>query len=263
MNTSTFSPNNRPIQKPQNNNGPSTANVHSMPANGPRQNQPQNQPQNNQALAQSVPPANNPQKEGNKHNPFRANNPAPDSNSLRQIRAHSYKVHGGKAALEVKPDEKLKSSQQGIVDENGEQNIFYTIRLEAALSNNSTDRSYNWKDKVAIQLTDIELPLFIGVCLGYYQKISFSNHGVGGEKSSKFFGVEHQGTKVFFQLGQKDKSIRPVPVNLPQSMHIGLMALEVYCRNFPGVDSNTVLNSISSICGMYISQNQMEIKDKA
>ncbi|MEZ9580071.1 hypothetical protein AB4263_21210 [Vibrio sp. 10N.261.55.C5] len=262
MNTQTFSPSNRPIQKPQNNNAPSSANLHSVPVNQQRSAHPE-QPQNNQAFSKATPPANNPQNAGLKPNPFKANNQEPDPNSMRQIRAHSYKVHGGKAALEVKPDEKLKSSQQGIVDENGEQNIFYTIRLEAAISNNSGDRSFNWKDKVAIQLTDIELPLFIGVCFGFYEKIYFGNHGVGGEKSSKFFGVEHQGSKVFFQVGQKDKPIRAVPVNLPQSMHIGLMALEIYCKNFPGIDSNTVMNSISNMCGMYISQNRKEIRDKA
>lgn len=225
------------------------------------------------ANASSSEPNNNAFKPGNHseqlqnrstgHAPLKSNNSPVPEGGMRKIRAHGYKIHAGKAALEIKADEKMKARDAGLVDEYGQVNTFYTIRLEAALSNNSGDRTYDWQNKVALQLTDIELPLFIGVTMGFFRKIHFGNHGVGCEKSSKYFSVEHQGDKVFFQVGQKDKGNRPIPVNLPQANHIALITLEVYRRNFPGLDTNTIVNSIASMCSMYQSRNISEIKDRA
>lgn len=203
------------------------------------------------------------------HNPFKKQDANPNvskknlNTDFRKIHAHGYKVHGARAALEVKPDTKQKARDAGLVDMNGEENIFHTLRLEAAQNNNSGDRTYNWGNKIALQLTDIELPLFIGVCMGYYPKIEFSNHGVGGEKSSKSFSAEFQKGNVFISLSQKDKPICAVPINFVQSNHIGLIALEVYTRNFSGLDSQTVLNSIINVCSMYIENGRLEIKNRA
>ncbi|USD58843.1 hypothetical protein J4N45_09910 [Vibrio sp. SCSIO 43140] len=295
MNTQAFKPGPRPVQKPQNHPShaanESSSTVHNMPTPAP--NQPAVSQNSGHALHQQ-PPQNHsmtpspshskpfpsvqshsgtssqPSPESNaKQNPFKKQgaNPTGSQNNqntdFRKIHSHGYKVHGGRAALEIKPDTKQKARDAGLVDENGEENIFHTIRLEAAQSNNSGDRTYNWGNKIALQLTDIELPLFIGVCMGYFPRIEFGNHGVGGEKSSKSFTVEFQKNNLFVSLSQKDKSLCAVPINFVQANHIGLIALEVYTRNFSGLDSQTVLNSIINLCSMYLEKGDRSIKDRA
>lgn len=261
MQTPAFKPGPRPLQKPQNHpsngaaNEPSnfTPNTPSPVSNHPSAMQPtQNavqkpSPQNhsvttNYAEVTPMPSTQSPSgtlnqslpENQNRQNPFKKqsgndNGSQHNQNAdFRQIKHHSYKVHGGKAALEIKPDEKQKARDAGVVDENGELNVFHTIRLEAAQSNNSNDRTYNWGNKIALQLTDIELPLFIGVCMGYYPRIEFGNHGMGAEKSSKSFSAEFQPNNLFVSLSQKNKPQCGIPINFIQANHIGLMALEVY-----------------------------------
>lgn len=285
MQPQTFTPTNRPIQKPTNhpsiaanNSTPNQAGA-ARPMLSPNQNNNSNMQAQSDTTDVNQPPYQpmqhrqpmTPKNEGSNgaqkpvHNPFKKqnNNEQPNRNAeFRQIYAHGYKVHGGKAALEVKPDTKQKEKDEGLIDENGCENVFHTIRLEGAKSNQRNDRTYDWANKIALQLTDIELPLFIGVCLGLYPKIEFGNHGIGSDKSSKSFSVEFQKDKIFFTLTQKDKPLCPVPVNLVQANHIGLLALEVYCRNFTGLNSQTVLDSIKNVCSMYMENDRMHIKDR-
>lgn len=238
-------PSSMPVQQNQyssQNQQPAQQNQYQAPAQQPAQ--------------QNSYPAQNQQ---SKSNPFSNRNSGSDG--MRQVRCYGYKIHGGSAALEVKSDSNLKSRDENLVDENGEQNVFHTLRLEAALKVQN-QKLYNWQDKVVIRLTDLELPLLIGVCFGWLQKISFSNHGVGSEKNSKGFSVEFQGGNVFFNVMQKEKPVRAIPVNLVQANHIGLLALEAYSKNFNGLDNQTVLNTISNLCNLYIAQNKSTIDNR-
>lgn len=184
-----------------------------------------------------------------------------------QIRNHMYKIHGKNAALGVTGDTKLKDSEEHLVDENGQKNEFHTFRLEAAGANGNGNRTYDWSNKVIIQLTSDELPLFIGVCLGHFQAIKFSNHGVNSN-GKKFFELEHQGGNGFIKVGQFDPTggnnhkIHSIRLPLPQMMHMGLMALSQYQRNFVGVDSQGLLQSITMMCQHYINAGTTQITDR-
>ncbi|MGR5096609.1 hypothetical protein ACPV5O_24820 [Vibrio maritimus] len=196
--------------------------------------------------------------------------PANDESSREDtvIGAHSYKVHGSKAALDIKCVEHMKDSEKHLVDREGNRAVFHTIRLEAASICNGQSRSYKWHESVMLRLTRNELPLFIGVCFGLLTKIKFSNHGMFNDKG-KYFIIEHQTTHLFFTLGQpKDSAANPneayksVPVCLPDALEIGLKALSQYCRNHPHLDSMTVLDQIKTMCGIYSSAGFNEVIDK-
>lgn len=209
-------------------------------------------------------PVNNGPHQADSHHSNSCNNQPRD---VVQIRNHMYKVHGKNAALGVTGDTKLKDSEEHLVDENGQKNEFHTFRLEAAGSNNSGNRTYDWSKKVIIQLTSDELPLFIGVCLGHFHSIKFGNHGVGNN-GKKFFEFEHQGGNGFIKIGQFDPNggsnhtIHSIRIPLPQMLHIGLMALSQYQRNFAGVDTQALIQSISMMCQHYINSGVSEIKDR-
>ncbi|WP_299021327.1 hypothetical protein [uncultured Photobacterium sp.] len=181
------------------------------------------------------------------------------------IRHHSFKVHGGKAALDVRPTEKVRKADEGVVDQHGKRNEYHTIQLESAPKLQGQTRAFDWQRKVSIQLTQEELPLFIAVCLGLMQKVKFGNHGVGEDKGAKYFSVENQGLKVFVQIGcnsQNNKMNLALPVTLPSAIHIGNLALAQYCKNFEGLTSETVLQSIRYIANVYCNNNFASIEDR-
>ena len=178
----------------------------------------------------------------------------------RTVRAHSFHVYGNKAALDVKVSSKIKRSEIGIVDENGRDARFHTLMLELAPA--SGNRQYNWSNKVAIQLTRDELPLVIGVFFGWLNKVKFSNHGLPSEAQKKWFSIEHQQLKVFYSAGVANGVNGALPIPLTSASQIGLVALESYCKNYPGVDTNTVLGTIKMICQTYLQQCNGVIEDK-
>ncbi|MGR5174686.1 hypothetical protein [Vibrio owensii] len=179
------------------------------------------------------------------------------------VRHHSYKVHGAKAALEIRPCEKIKKDDEHVLDQNGMPNTFHSITLESARSLNNGSRKFDWDKKVYIQLTKEEFPLFIGVCLGMFPKINFQNHGIGAEKGKKFFEVEFQGSNLFIKMGNHLSGVHTaLPVSLPDAIYIGQMCLSQYMKNFPGLDSQTCLQQIQFMCNMYTANGVLEIVNK-
>lgn len=86
------------------------------------------------------------------------------------------KVHGGKAALNFEAD-----ATQRLGDP--------TIRLETARRTSPQERTYDWKNKIAVQLTVYELQLCTALLLGMIDKVKFQNHG---PEQDKWFEFEHQ-----------------------------------------------------------------------
>lgn len=225
-------------------------------------------PDKNQQQTERFQPPVHHQQPVNQQLPMNQQQPVHQNSNMKQdisIYSHSYKIHGGKSALDVRATEKLRKSEENVIDKDGNKNLFHTIQLECAPKNDGKTRSYNWKRKVVLQLTDQELPLFICVCLGSLKKISFGNHGVGEEKNCKYFSIENQGIKLFMQIGNnsdKNKINLPIPINMPNAVHMGMIALEQYAKNFPALSSDTVLKQVHYIGNVYCSFNHQEIKDK-
>lgn len=103
------------------------------------------------------------------------------------------KVHGGKAALTIEAD----TTRGGAP----------TVRIEAAKMLNPAERTYDWRNKIVIQLTTHELQLAAALFLRFLDKIEFGNHG---PQQDKFFAIERQTgnyagtTKVLVCQGQGD-----------------------------------------------------------
>lgn len=85
------------------------------------------------------------------------------------------KVYGGRAALTLEVDNRRNGAP--------------TIRLEAAKILNAEARTYDWKNKIVIQLTTSELQKITALLLGMIKQAKFSNHG---PKNDKWFEFSHQ-----------------------------------------------------------------------
>jgi len=149
------------------------------------------------------------------------------------------KSHGAKNAIEVAPDNTTKNWQ--------------TIRLEGAPKMQDGSKAYDWSNKISIQLTKSELPVVIGVLLGYLPSCTFKNHG--GD-ANKWFSIENQGTKFYFKIGQASTSkMMPCPVPTVEAHLMGLLALAQHAKNFEGLSTDAALEAIKVMCGHMVRNN--------
>ena len=88
------------------------------------------------------------------------------------------RVYGGKAALCIETDE----TRQGEP----------TLRIEAARA--TAPREYDWRQKLALQLTREELPVIAATVLGLLPRCAYNNHGPNQDKGLE---IVHQGTHLF------------------------------------------------------------------
>ena len=170
------------------------------------------------------------------------------SGNGQQVRKfQNVKSHGSKAAFEIAPDETMKG--------------WHTIRLEGAPTKGDASKAFNWDEKVSIQVTKTELPIVIGVLLGYLPMCEFKNHG--GE-SAKWFYMENQGKNFFFKIGQgtpKRMSVCPIPT--VEAYLMGTLALTQHVKNFDGLDTSTALASLKTMCAHLVKSGQYVVKPQA
>ena len=106
----------------------------------------------------------------------RGSSNAPSSNQGGQNRKPDQKkVHGGKAALTFEVDITKREEP--------------TVRLEAAKMLDPTARTYDWNNKIAVQLTTAELQHVCALLLGMISKVEYKNHGM---QQDKWFAIERQ-----------------------------------------------------------------------
>lgn len=114
-----------------------------------------------------------------------------------------------------------------------------TVMLDAADS--SGERSYAWENKICIQLTPAELPFVLGVFLGFIKKCDYKGHGAQNTKS---FGVEHQGTKLFMNVSEKDKKMKAVPVTLGDGYLVVTLLLRQMRKATPWLSVSEIINLV-------------------
>lgn len=87
----------------------------------------------------------------------------------------SVKVHGGRAALTLEATVSRRNMP--------------TINIEAAKMKNAEARTYDWENKIILQLTAAELQQMTLLLCGKLQHLKFQNHG---HDNDKWFEVERQ-----------------------------------------------------------------------
>jgi hypothetical protein len=103
-----------------------------------------------------------------------------------------------------------------------------TVRIEAAES--SGTRQYNWKGKVAIQLSSRELPLVLATFMHWIPKFEGKGHGANNEK---WFALERQGNKMFLSVNSKGSSPRGVPIPAGDGYSITTLLIRQMLKNDP------------------------------
>lgn len=132
-------------------------------------------------------------------------------------------VYGGKAAACFSADTKRNSTTQ-------------TIRIETAESSGA--RVYAWDNKIAVQLSVKELPLVLGVLMGWLPAYKAEGHG---EHNDKGFSIERQEGKFFLSMFAKGQKARALPVPPGDAYCITSLLLRQMVANDPHLTSAEVL----------------------
>ncbi len=132
-------------------------------------------------------------------------------------------VYGGKAAACFSADTKRNSATQ-------------TIRIETAESTGA--RVYAWDNKIAVQLSVKELPLVLGVLMGWLPAYKAEGHG---EHNDKGFSIERQEGKFFLSMFAKGQKARALPVPPGDAYCITSLLLRQMVANDPHLTSAEVL----------------------
>lgn len=92
-----------------------------------------------------------------------------------EVTYDSVKVHGGKSALTLEASNRRDDSP--------------TIKIEAAKIKDPANRTYDWANKIIIQLTGTELQHVTCLLYGMIDRVKFQNHGPANDK---WFEIERQ-----------------------------------------------------------------------
>lgn len=174
-----------------------------------------NPPMANQAPAAPAPRASTPE------NPASAN-PSAASNEAEK-KFFQVHVYGGKAAACFSADTKRNSITQ-------------TVRIETAEC--TAARVYAWDNKIALQLSVKELPLVLGVLMGWLPAYKAEGHG---ENNDKGFTIERQEGKFFLSMFAKGQKARALPIPPGDAYCITSLLLRQMVSNDPHLSSAEVL----------------------
>lgn len=114
-----------------------------------------------------------------------------------------------------------------------------TVRIEAAET--SGQRNYNWKDKVAIQLSSRELPMVLATLMQWLPKFEGKGHGTNNEK---WFTLENQAGKLFLSVNCKGKAARGVPIMPGDAYSLCTLIMRQMLKNDPFLSSEILLKIV-------------------
>jgi len=147
-------------------------------------------------------------------------------------RFFSLKIHGAKAAIEFKNDR----TRAG----------FNTIRIEAANILNPHAKTFDWNNRITIQVTKTDLLGFIKAFLLFPENFKLAHYGAQNDKSAEF---KYQcnpkyGKKIFAQISQKGHPLVGIPIPIDDATMVAHMALAQYINNFPNLTPDSVIKTL-------------------
>ena len=119
-----------------------------------------------------------------------------------------------------------------------------TLMLEAALA--TTPRSYNWPEKIRIQLTPEELLNVVSVLLNLLPHCEYSAHGPEHDKG---FSLTHQGNTIFCRVFAKNQGLRAVPIPLEEAFRVVALGIRQIQQSTPWLDTTGLLALLKRTVG--------------
>ncbi len=119
--------------------------------------------------------------------------------------------------------------------------VGWTLNLDVAPKNGD---SVQWQRKITVQLSETELPLFAGVCLGYLPRAEF-------RRATKGIIIERQPNRLFVSATQGRCTGHALPVSIAQAFQIGALALHQLTKQTPLQNSHLLLAALRGACALF------------
>lgn len=148
------------------------------------------------------------------------------------------RLYGGRAAFCFSQDKTRDRTGTG-------KGVSDVLRVEAALSVGA--RSYDWTEKIGIQVNRGEMFQLLAVLAGCHRGVALKGHG---DKHDKFLLLENQDTQFFVKLGQKNRPVRAMPIPAHQGFEVASLITHQISLNEPSLDSRTIMYYVEKTAGM-------------
>lgn len=148
------------------------------------------------------------------------------------------RLYGGRAAFCFSQDKTRDRTGTG-------KGVSDVLRVEAALSVGA--RSYDWTEKIGIQVNRGEMFQLLAVLAGFHRGVALKGHG---EKHDKFLLLENQDTQFFVKLGQKNRPVRAMPIPAHQGFEVASLITHQISLNEPSLDSRSLMYYVEKMAGM-------------
>jgi hypothetical protein len=128
-------------------------------------------------------------------------------------------------------------------------NDTHTIQIDAAPALASgAKRTYDWPNKIIVQLSEQELVQALAFFEGKIDGLSLKDHG---RAHDKFVRMERQEGHFFVEVGQKGRPIIGVPAGAPDAFKIVSLAYKQILANGPHLELAMIREMIAQIAAMH------------
>ncbi len=152
----------------------------------------------------------------------------------------SWHVYGSRSALCIEADRT--------------RNGFETVAVEGALATGL--RTYDWPEKIRVQITAQELPLFAAALLGYLDVFEAANHGEQG-KGLTLVRQPDRGA-AFVRVVARGAAPRAVAIQPGDLYHVTAIVLGQLALNHPTLPYPAVPDILRSVASLKATQNRPE-----
>lgn len=121
----------------------------------------------------------------------------------------------------------------------------HVIRIEGAKGSN---RTFNWGQKISLQLTFGELTLITGCLLGYMDSYTIAAHG---DNNDKFGSIERQQGHYFITLSQRDANKIAVQLTAVDLFPVTALFFEQIRRNVPQMSDALIRDLIKNAAELH------------
>lgn len=117
----------------------------------------------------------------------------------------------------------------------------HTVNLDVAPR---LGENVEWSRKITVQLSDTELPIMAGVCLGFLPKAHFKRSGKG-------IIIERQAGKLFISATQGSGSAFALPLPIGQTFQVSSLVLAQLQKQTELSDGNLLIAALRGAAALY------------
>ncbi len=111
-----------------------------------------------------------------------------------------------------------------------------TLNLEVA-NRLEGQKSFNWADKITVQLTSLELPEFCALLMGYIDQMK-------AQRPDKGIAMERQNNTIYLKATKQGRGMFSLPISTGSVFKLNVLVLEILKSQNNTNDVNVIIASL-------------------